>query len=244
MKRIILLGALFAYKAGNVWGETEWLVDYMNVMSDTNGTWHGKGHSITLVPDAGALNGYKEAEAQGTLCDALRAELEAANVTELANLYGLIDIGVEGVSKRCTQWNTSQLPLPPSNEPPCAFGYCMGQTMEGEPDSVAYDGLFQTFVDDQTFDKMGIHWAPDTGVCEIVGYADISMFDTFAAILTRKYGAPTIDHGDDGKVWKQTTAGFKEKGTVTAGQRAGVIYRFANYDACLEEVQADLAERF
>ena len=41
-------------------------------------------------------------------------------------------------------------------EPPCALGYCMGQTMEGEPDNVSHSGLLQTRLeDDPTFDPIG-----------------------------------------------------------------------------------------
>ena len=74
--------------------------------------------------------------------------------------------------------------------------------------------------------------------------ADKGKFATFAAILTRKYGEPSIDRGDNGKVWIQPTAGFRGIALAVIADTANVGYQFANYDACLEEVQAGMAERY
>ena len=127
-------------------------------------------------------------------------------------------------------------------EPPCAFGYCMGQAMEGEPDMD--DGLLVTVVeDDPTFDVLYVSWAPVAGVCAVTGHAGEGAFATFAAIVTGKYGEPTAD-AESIKIWTEPREGIDLISVASAAGKAVVIYIFANYDACVEEVQARWSHRF
>lgn len=134
-------------------------------------------------------------------------------------------------------------------EPPCVFGYCMGQAMEDEPDFVNdNDCLLVTVVeDDPTFDRLYVVWAHIAGVCKVIGTKETddtgTVFDTFAAIVTRKYGEPATSV-DEGKLWQQPRAGIENILVTSSETGVSVTYIFANHDACLEEMQAGLAERF
>ena len=111
-------------------------------------------------------------------------------------------------------------------EPPCVFGYCMGQAMEGEPDFVNdNDCLLVTVVeDDPTFDRLYVVWAHIAGVCEVMGTKETddtdTVFDTFAAIVTRKYGEPATCV-DEGKLWQQPRAGI-ENILITSSETGGI----------------------
>ena len=127
-------------------------------------------------------------------------------------------------------------------EPPCAFGYCMGQAMKGEADAVnPSDGLLVTYSKaDADSDGVYVHWAPIAGVCAVlVRFNSTSPFELakrFAADYAKKIGEPTL-RTESVTMWTQPARGIKLFGVTAGSDKVLLSFQFANHDACLEEVQ-------
>ena len=96
------------------------------------------------------------------------------------------------------------------SKPPCALGFCMGQTIEDEPDDNDIEGVLYNQYDHRAFNKgVAVYWTEATGVCRLKGihkifgtpvrqYHQDSSYTRFVDLVTRKYGEPdsTTDRPD------------------------------------------------
>ena len=100
--------------------------------------------------------------------------------------------------------------------PPCAFGYCMGQAIESEPNGKSDRGVPYIAKDHNFFYKVVAYWTPATGVCNVKGIyvvpspddygeAHRSAFNHISDLVGRKYGEPSdaFDFLDAGSLWDE-----------------------------------------
>ena len=105
-----------------------------------------------------------------------------------------------------------------NTKPPCALGFCMGHSIDAEPDGNAV-GVFYRVVEHAAFNGgVEVHWTRATGVCEVRGYQTIAPrhrtdigaahkreFDRLTELVTRNHGEPDdeFDLLRLNSVWKE-----------------------------------------
>ena len=99
-------------------------------------------------------------------------------------------------------------------KPPCALGFCMGQTIEGEAEGDATGVSFRTYEHRAFSGGLTVYWTAATGVCMLRGFQRILSPDRFGNahkreverytdLVARKYGDPTesYDFANAGSIW-------------------------------------------
>lgn len=104
------------------------------------------------------------------------------------------------------------------DESVCVFGYCMGQTIDGEPKGTAKNGLHYIKMQQHplAFDEGWVYYTQETGVCAVRGYFFIDnadnygdahkvAFNRFVDLISEKYGQPTeeFDFLETGSIWNK-----------------------------------------
>ena len=127
-------------------------------------------------------------------------------------------------------------------EAPCQYGYCMGQKMYADADGVnPADGLLITLRERSAEESVMVYWAPKAGVCAVAGLHSSShpftMMRVFTAMYAEAKGEPTLQT-DRLAMWMEPAYGVNLMGVgVTKEGKVIVSFRFANFDACVEEMQ-------
>ena len=155
----------------------------------------------------------------------------------------------------------------PRTEPPCAFGYCMGQAINEEPEGRNVDGLRYITENHTLFDAVAVYWSPPTGVCRLRGLYEVSTpdfaasrktteeaFDMLTVLVEKRYGERS--YSNDYR-WEEYTdslsytwwgenlpGGISSIEVEARHPHVAVDYKFENYSDCLEESKASLVEDF
>ena len=112
------------------------------------------------------------------------------------------------------------------SKPPCAFGFCMGQTIEGRPDD-EMQGVSYKHYDHRAFrEGVAVYWTEATGVCMVRGFdvvvdpddagnAHKLAFNRYVELVTRKHGEPykTVDAVNQEHTWPQFWLMELQRGT-------------------------------
>ena len=114
------------------------------------------------------------------------------------------------------QENAGETTAKPDTPPQCAFGFCMGQSINKKPKGKNDAGLWYVSKEHDLFEEVAAFWTNSTGVCEVRGYyvvpspddygnAHRRAFNMLSDLVTRKYGEPTdtFDYISHEAFWKE-----------------------------------------
>lgn len=148
----------------------------------------------------------------------------------MANKLITLVVGIILATTAQAQENEDETTEKPDTPPQCAFGYCMGQSIDEEPEGKNDYGLWYVSKKHDLFDG-GVYalWTNSTGVCMVKGFYEVPSpddygnahrraFNMLSDLVKHKYGEPsvTIDSSPDDIIWGQSMHWLR---TLETGER-------------------------
>lgn len=158
-------------------------------------------------------------------------------------------------------------------KPPCAFGFCMGQTVMEV--TMKADGIHFYEAESDYFTYLVVGHTPKAGVCKVAGLKTVVdpdeygvehriVFNKFAEKIVAKYGEPErkVDHLIPGSIWNEPIdwlMGLEKQERYlfwdwnlpqlyirldADPEHIELTYEFSNFADCKAEAEASISPEF